>query len=179
MIRRPPRSTLFPYTTLFRSPGGEQPFVRVGTVPLLGGVRGGFMVRNAWHQSRGGFPCGITMTLLLKISEWLSLPRLVLWSFALFVWAFPSAALDLSKAVVVSPENVSGPEKKAVTLLVEDVDKPTHIRWERASSWHASSTPAIEVGPASALNSFAGEFAEELSNDRGVGGAEGLLHRVK
>src|SRR2546422_2911034 len=25
MIRRPPRSTLFPYTTLFRSPGAEQP----------------------------------------------------------------------------------------------------------------------------------------------------------
>src|SRR5260221_3954774 len=25
MIRRPPRSTLFPYTTLFRSPGAVQP----------------------------------------------------------------------------------------------------------------------------------------------------------
>src|SRR5437868_9931616 len=25
MIRRPPRSTLFPYTTLFRSPSGRQP----------------------------------------------------------------------------------------------------------------------------------------------------------
>src|SRR2546428_5576278 len=25
MIRRPPRSTLFPYTTLFRSPGGDPP----------------------------------------------------------------------------------------------------------------------------------------------------------
>src|SRR2546430_7096403 len=25
MIRRPPRSTLFPYTTLFRSPGGAPP----------------------------------------------------------------------------------------------------------------------------------------------------------
>src|SRR5258708_14921370 len=25
MIRRPPRSTLFPYTTLFRSAGGPQP----------------------------------------------------------------------------------------------------------------------------------------------------------
>src|SRR3712207_8566659 len=25
MIRRPPRSTLFPYTTLFRSPGGPEP----------------------------------------------------------------------------------------------------------------------------------------------------------
>src|SRR2546422_3726148 len=32
MIRRPPRSTLFPYTTLFRSPEGEQAktFVRQG-----------------------------------------------------------------------------------------------------------------------------------------------------
>src|SRR5256885_11632115 len=26
MIRRPPRSTLFPYTTLFRSPGATQPW---------------------------------------------------------------------------------------------------------------------------------------------------------
>src|SRR5438270_5734323 len=33
MIRRPPRSTLFPYTTLFRSPTG----------PELG--------RNAWHRA--------------------------------------------------------------------------------------------------------------------------------
>src|SRR3712207_8660900 len=28
MIRRPPRSTLFPYTTLFRSPGDQPPVVR-------------------------------------------------------------------------------------------------------------------------------------------------------
>src|SRR3712207_7239233 len=28
MIRRPPRSTLFPYTTLFRSPGLREPDVR-------------------------------------------------------------------------------------------------------------------------------------------------------
>src|SRR2546422_1556184 len=27
MIRRPPRSTLFPYTTLFRSPGAPRPLV--------------------------------------------------------------------------------------------------------------------------------------------------------
>src|SRR2546430_8345635 len=30
MIRRPPRSTLFPYTTLFRSPSGEQTPQRCG-----------------------------------------------------------------------------------------------------------------------------------------------------
>src|SRR5256885_12767793 len=34
MIRRPPRSTLFPYTTLFRSQGGEQV---AGAAVALGG----------------------------------------------------------------------------------------------------------------------------------------------
>src|SRR2546426_12583113 len=29
MIRRPPRSTLFPYTTLFRSPSSSEPFGEV------------------------------------------------------------------------------------------------------------------------------------------------------
>src|SRR2546428_6537209 len=35
MIRRPPRSTLFPYTTLFRSaePGGRDPDIEEGTDP--------------------------------------------------------------------------------------------------------------------------------------------------
>src|SRR3712207_8523310 len=32
MIRRPPRSTLFPYTTLFRSPEGDVEPARVGVV---------------------------------------------------------------------------------------------------------------------------------------------------
>src|SRR2546430_17304429 len=32
MIRRPPRSTLFPYTTLFRSPDSGEPRVAVGRV---------------------------------------------------------------------------------------------------------------------------------------------------
>src|SRR3989442_2096062 len=35
MIRRPPRSTLFPYTTLFRSQGA-QARLRRRTIPLLG-----------------------------------------------------------------------------------------------------------------------------------------------
>src|SRR3712207_7620951 len=43
MIRRPPRSTLFPYTTLFRSPGGggARPRRRRGGRDLwAGGTRG-------------------------------------------------------------------------------------------------------------------------------------------
>src|SRR2546426_8014394 len=41
MIRRPPRSTLFPYTTLFRSrPGGGGGARRGRPVPGLGALRG-------------------------------------------------------------------------------------------------------------------------------------------
>src|SRR3712207_7618367 len=36
MIRRPPRSTLFPYTTLFRSSGGAQVERVVLTEPVVG-----------------------------------------------------------------------------------------------------------------------------------------------
>src|SRR2546425_2414021 len=41
MIRRPPRSTLFPYTTLFRSPraGGRRPRARDPTLPVAGAPR--------------------------------------------------------------------------------------------------------------------------------------------
>src|SRR5687768_18017997 len=34
MIRRPPRSTLFPYTTLFRSPAGDERCARLGALRL-------------------------------------------------------------------------------------------------------------------------------------------------
>src|SRR2546422_6392600 len=55
MIRRPPRSTLFPYTTLFRSP----PFVMVnryrmtcpGATPLATGVTPSSRYRSEEHTS--------------------------------------------------------------------------------------------------------------------------------
>src|SRR3712207_8824412 len=46
MIRRPPRSTLFPYTTLFRSPGREPDCDRVEDPPAIA-VLG---VRELRHQ---------------------------------------------------------------------------------------------------------------------------------
>src|SRR6266571_556815 len=117
------------------------------------------------------------MTVPLKMTKWRFLTRLVLSSFALLPG--PSAALDLSKAVVVFPQNMSGPEKKAVTMLVEEVDKRTGIRWERASSWPASPMPVIVVGPVSELRSFAAEFCEDLSNNRRGEGPEGYRICVK
>src|SRR2546429_6973885 len=53
MIRRPPRSTLFPYTTLFRSParGGAGPLGARAMVHQYGPGRGGVEVRSEEHTS--------------------------------------------------------------------------------------------------------------------------------
>ena len=48
------------------------------------------------------------------------------------VAAAPS--LDLTKAAVVAPQNLSGPENKAVQMLIEEVERRTQIRWARAST---------------------------------------------
>src|SRR3712207_9551506 len=39
MIRRPPRSTLFPYTTLFRSKPAEGNFLMKGRIKLVGNIK--------------------------------------------------------------------------------------------------------------------------------------------
>src|SRR2546426_6798755 len=70
MIRRPPRSTLFPYTTLFRS---EPDRVRPERSPRRGA--GGVRTRGAWgrrarrseeHTSELQSPCNLVCRLLLE-----------------------------------------------------------------------------------------------------------------
>src|SRR5688572_31789858 len=56
MIPRPPRSTLFPYTTLFRSSPGIDRRVRVVAVVADGGVPGGHRARL-----RGRPPTGLAV----------------------------------------------------------------------------------------------------------------------
>src|SRR5256885_4635355 len=77
MIRRPPRSTLFPYTTLFRSGRGPR---RAGRDPghpgrvgeghgdLLdhGGHLGRLRVRSEEHTSELQSPCNLVCRLLLE-----------------------------------------------------------------------------------------------------------------
>src|SRR5256885_15228887 len=73
MIRRPPRSTLFPYTTLFRALSGERSAEKaafVSRVHLLGeaspGIRrcsraafdSGTCTRSAWSESHGAYVHG-------------------------------------------------------------------------------------------------------------------------
>src|SRR2546426_4966312 len=74
MIRRPPRSTLFPYTTLFRSrehdreqhPGPERAGgARHGTGLARGG-RSGDRRRSEEHTSELQSPCNLVCRLLLE-----------------------------------------------------------------------------------------------------------------
>src|SRR2546426_10787830 len=69
MIRRPPRSTLFPYTTLFRSL--DEVFSRLDFIKILRRAnRSGGMADIAWrseeHTSELQSPCNLVCRLLLE-----------------------------------------------------------------------------------------------------------------
>src|SRR2546427_7307093 len=74
MIRRPPRSTLFPYTTLFRSDGLVRQAKRVGVTQLDAGARylGAFgvpqgeLVRSEEHTSELQSQSNLVCRLLLE-----------------------------------------------------------------------------------------------------------------
>src|SRR2546430_12421796 len=62
MIRRPPRSTLFPYTTLFRSAGGDH-------TPTFGGGQNADQVQSAAHLERAGRVVGFVLDVDVERSE--------------------------------------------------------------------------------------------------------------
>src|SRR5256885_15278232 len=64
MIRRPPRSTLFPYTTLFRSlvAGHRRP----ARQPARSGAAGRRLPRSEEHTSELQSPCNLVCRLLLE-----------------------------------------------------------------------------------------------------------------
>src|SRR2546426_3475361 len=71
MIRRPPRSTLFPYTTLFRSPGrarpGAPPPARAPARAQADVGMGSRMRRRSEeHTSELQSPCNLVCRLLLE-----------------------------------------------------------------------------------------------------------------
>src|SRR2546426_2447419 len=63
MIRRPPRSTLFPYTTLFRSVGA---LVEERDAHLLGAEHDVVDGRSEEHTSELQSPCNLVCRLLLE-----------------------------------------------------------------------------------------------------------------
>src|SRR5256885_12673246 len=64
MIRRPPRSTLFPYTTLFRSVVGEATMKELGEPPFF--ILDAVAQRSEEHTSELQSPCNLVCRLLLE-----------------------------------------------------------------------------------------------------------------
>src|ERR1051326_6792183 len=82
-------------------------------------------------------------------------------------------ALDLHDAVVVVPRSLSGPERQAVLMLIEEVEKRTRIRWLQTNRWPAGQASIIAIGPRSASNEFAGHDVEKLTPAPTANQAEG------
>src|SRR5256885_11266760 len=70
MIRRPPRSTLFPYTTLFRSDGSSSSelssFSHLSPLGALGKIFLPHTERSEEHTSELQSPCNLVCRLLLE-----------------------------------------------------------------------------------------------------------------
>src|SRR5256885_12266374 len=64
MIRRPPRSTLFPYTTLFRSGVGPTTATRI--LRNRSGGEDSLYLRSEEHTSELQSPCNLVCRLLLE-----------------------------------------------------------------------------------------------------------------
>lgn len=71
--------------------------------------------------------------------------------------------LDFSRAVVITPKQLSGPADRAVTMLIEEAEKRTGIRWARVESWPDPATPVIAVGAIADTKGFAGPFSSSFA----------------
>src|SRR5262249_53658075 len=58
------------------------------------------------------------------------------------------AETDLTRAVVVAPADFSGPENKAVQMLIEEVEKRTQVRWRRVNDAPSEGVPFISINRA-------------------------------
>ena len=74
----------------------------------------------------------------------------------------------ISNAVVVMPAEFSAQEKKAVSMLVEEVEKRTQLRWPIQNSWAAFNGPVIAVASQSQKSSLTGHFSTELKPENNL-----------
>jgi hypothetical protein len=89
------------------------------------------------------------------------------------------AELDLSRAVIVSPERLSPAERNSIRLLIEEVYNRTLLRCEVVHTWPSGATPVIAVGQAPALATLAGPLSpKRLVSEKAVS-AEGFQIRTE
>ena len=66
-----------------------------------------------------------------------------------------SSFIDLTGATVVAPANLTGPERTAVRVLVEEIAKRTGVRLPVAGEWPGQGVPVIAVGPLASSSAWA------------------------
>src|SRR4029453_16289413 len=76
------------------------------------------------------------------------------------------ATIDLTQAIVLTPPALALPEQTAVRMLIEEVEKRTMLRWERALKWSNDPRPVIVIGPAAGVRPMLAERGVEVPNQR-------------
>ncbi|MGH9446331.1 MAG: hypothetical protein ACRD3O_11480, partial [Terriglobia bacterium] len=69
-----------------------------------------------------------------------------------------AAEIDLKDAVVVAPDTLSRRERKAIQVLVEEVEKRTEFRWPVVHLLEPDAHPAIVVGSDQSLKQISAEL---------------------
>lgn len=80
--------------------------------------------------------------------------------------AEPSARIELAAARIALPPGLTGPERKAVAMLIEETEKRSLVRWsaeERGGSGATPAAPVIYLGPREALLTAFPELRADLS----------------
>ena len=92
-----------------------------------------------------------------------------LWLAAIIVLTLPAARaqrpevpagadaslIDLARATIVTPSTLAVPERTAVRVLVEEIEKRTTVRLTVASQWPADGVPVIAIGPIATASDWA------------------------
>jgi len=65
--------------------------------------------------------------------------------------------VDLTRATIVTPPTLTVPERTAVRVLVEEIERRTTIRLPVASQWPVDTTPVIAIGPLATASGWAAE----------------------
>lgn len=63
----------------------------------------------------------------------------------------PVGEVDLTRAVVVTPDGLSRPEHSAVRMLLEEVEARSRVRWRHSERWPEDGSPVIALGRAGRL----------------------------
>jgi len=86
--------------------------------------------------------------------------------------------VDLSRAVVVVPDGLSGPEAKAVNLLVEEVKARSRIGWDVSIRWPTGTVPVIAVSPARLIGSLESRYRPLFGSEANADGKESFRIRT-